>query len=125
MTGSYSLNTHPLITSIMQIKRALFLAITIGAAQLSLAQPQANKPNTQTQAPSPSQTVHTAPSAYSSGINLNYVRARESMGAITDTSSFRTASYTEVKEATSYIDGLGRPLQSVSKQSTPTAQDLV
>src|SRR5882724_11206242 len=109
----------------MQIKRTLSLAIITCMAKLALAQPQANKPNTQTQVPGPSQTVHSVPGAYSSGVMFNYIKSREAMGAITDSSSFRTATYTDVKEATQYVDGLGRPLQSVSRQVTPSAKDLV
>lgn len=94
------------------------------------AQPPSNKPGTATQVPGPTQTVASQPSGYI--INgrhpvINYVRAREALGRITDETIYATAAYTDVKESSAYTDGLGRPLQTVHRQCSPGASpnDLV
>jgi RHS repeat-associated protein len=72
-----------------------------------------------------SATAVTAPSAYSSGIKVNYVRTKEAVAPITNTATFDTANYLRVKQNTQYIDGIGRPLQSVAKQASPGLKDIV
>lgn len=66
----------------------------------------------------PSATARTVPSAYVNPV-LNYVRSWEPSMPTTDpavvTSSSRNV--TEVKQATQYLDGLGRPIQTVSKRT--------
>jgi len=89
---------------------------------LSQAQAPSNKPTTATQAPNPTVTVATIPGSYIvSGQTplVNYVRERDAMGRITDTVLFGSAGYVDVKETTHFFDGLGRPLQTVSRQITP------
>ena len=73
----------------------------------------------------PSATAANRPSAYTNTSTLNYVRTREAIAPISDTSVFRTADYTQVKETTQYIDGIGRPIQTVMKQASPQARDMV
>ena len=81
-----------------------------------------NKPATTTQVPAPTVPAATTPTGYMSGGQaplVNYVRVRDAMGRITDTIVFAGAGYQDVKETTHYVDGLGRPLQTVSRQLTP------
>jgi RHS repeat-associated protein len=83
---------------------------------------QTNKPNNSSR---PTATAVSAPSAYSSGVLVNYVRTREAVGPITDAGSFNAAGYSQVKQATQYLDGLGRPLQTVIKQGSSLVKDMV
>lgn len=71
---------------------------------------QTNKPNGSIR---PLATAVSTPSAYSSGVLINYVRTREAVAPITDPGTFNSAGYSQVKQATQYLDGLGRPLQTV------------
>src|ERR1700678_366914 len=84
------------------------------------AQPS-NKPTTATQVPGVS-TVASTPAGYNVGGQpplVNYVRERDAMGRITDTVAFASAGYVDAKQTTQYVDGLGRPLQTVQQQITP------
>ena len=92
--------------------------------------PPSNKPGTATQVPAPSGTVAATPGGYI--VNgqtplVNFVRVRDAMGRIQDTVIFGSAGYGDVKETTNFFDGLGRPLQTVSRQITPgsTPADVV
>lgn len=58
------------------------------------------------------------PSAYSSGINKNYVRVWEAAAPIKDPNTLLTAPLKDVKESTQYFDGLGRLLQTVQKKGS-------
>jgi hypothetical protein len=81
-----------------------------------------NTPSATTQVPAPTGTVAPVPAGNSVGgqaPRVNYVRERDGMGRITDTVIFASAGYADVKETTHYVDGLGRPLQTVSRQLTP------
>jgi len=93
----------------------LFLAIHVFS--------QTNKPNGSTS----SATAVAVPSAYSGSIKLNYIRTRTANAPITNLDTFNAGDYTQVKEETQYLDGLGRPLQSVARQATPgsSPKDMV
>src|SRR5438552_1414782 len=70
------------------------------------------------------------PVAYSSGIKVSYVRTWDAMIPETNPNNITTSSYVQqFRMATQYFDGLGRPLQTVVKQSSlvtgSTANDLV
>ncbi|MES1160757.1 MAG: DUF6443 domain-containing protein [Bacteroidota bacterium] len=99
-----------------------------GASLVSMAQTApSNKPSAVTQVPAPSGTVATTPSGYTSGgvsPQVNWIKVRDAMGRITDTTTFATAAYGDVKETAQYFDGLGRPLQTVVRQMTPGNQPL-
>ncbi|MEP7372268.1 MAG: DUF6443 domain-containing protein [Chitinophagaceae bacterium] len=69
--------------------------------------------------------LNPAPAAYSNSAKINFVRTRTALGRISSTTDFNTADYGHVKEATQYMDGLGRTLQRVEKQFSPDANDLV
>lgn len=97
---------------------------TIAIAQLS------NKPNAVTKVLGPTQPLVTTPAGYGTAptnITLNYIRTRTAVAPISDTAAFDAADYKQVKEVTQYMDGLGRPLQTVVRQITPSAtpQDMV
>lgn len=78
--------------------------------------------------PIPSRTdLPVGPSAYPSGIKLNYVRIWEPAKPLTDPLDVisSVATVADVKQNTQYLDGLGRPLQTVSKGISPDNKDLV
>ena len=59
--------------------------------------------------------------------NINYVRSRTfTKPGITslDTADAQTA-LTDVAQVTTYVDGLGRPMQSVAKGATPAGADII
>jgi RHS repeat-associated protein len=66
------------------------------------------------------------PGAYTSP-TINYVRSWEPAGATTDTAYVAASARTvdQVRQTTQYIDGLGRPLQVVSKAVSPAGKDVV
>lgn len=74
----------------------------------------------------PSRLPVAQPSAYPSSMPVNYIRTWTPSMPATDpnvvSSSSRTTS--EVKQTTRYFDGLGRPLQTVTKKITPAGRDL-
>jgi RHS repeat-associated protein len=90
-----------------------------------MAQGPVNKPVNVSSSPAPTEPVNLVPSAYASGIKINYVRTREAMAPISGESTFATAGYLDVKEVTGYFDGLGRALQTVSRQASPSGKDQV
>lgn len=59
------------------------------------------------------------PAAYPGNIKVNFIRSREALAPVIDEAAFDLADYNQVKEVTEYFDGLGRPLQTVQRQSTP------
>jgi RHS repeat-associated protein len=71
------------------------------------------------------QTPVAPPAAYAPTIKVNYVREYSTTAPITDATLIPTRPVEEVKTTTAYLDGLGRPLQSVSKQNSPLKKDLV
>ena len=100
----------------------VFLVVASTEAQVN----SNNKPVVAaTQPPAPTAAIVAAPAAYATSTTVNFVRSWEAMGPITTTTGFTTQPYTAVKQTTSYIDGLGRPLQTVMRQVTPNAMDLV
>ncbi|MGN7787295.1 DUF6443 domain-containing protein [Niabella sp. 22666] len=63
--------------------------------------------------------------SYAANAPLNYVRSWEATAPFADTAGFATKPLTEVKEATQYFDGLGRPLQTVIKKGSMVTTDLM
>lgn len=111
----------------MRYKRIRKPLVT-GAACITLvvsafAQQPSNKPNSQTQVGAVSSSnIATTPTGYivnNQSPLVNYVRERDGMGRITDTIQFAAASYLDVKEMTHFVDGLGRPIQTIQRQATP------
>jgi RHS repeat-associated protein len=70
-------------------------------------------------------TVNPVKSAYAAGLQINQVRTWDPMGPFTSVNDMMNASYLDVKQSTTYYDGLGRPFQTVSRQITPQAKDMV
>jgi len=97
------------------------LLLAQGLAITGYAQPS-NKPTTATQVSGPAHSAATIPAGYNVGGQpplVNYVRVRDAMGRITDTVAYASSGYGDVKQTTQYVDGLGRPLQTVQQQITP------
>lgn len=96
------------------------LVLTLVVNNLLAQQP--NKPQTaQVVAP----TVRQMPAAYGTNLKVNYVRTWEANGPITDPNALPVADYRDVLLTTQYVDGLGRPLQIVSRRITPGSKDMV
>jgi RHS repeat-associated protein len=80
--------------------------------------------NTEAQAPQP------PPAAYAPGTLVNYIRTYDATAPETDANALMGRWVSDVKTATQYFDGLGRPIQSVLKQgsletATGTISDVV
>jgi RHS repeat-associated protein len=58
------------------------------------------------------------PAAYPPGTNINYVRTWDAAAPGQDPNTIMTRPLKDVKQATQYFDGLGRPLQTVLKQGS-------
>ncbi|WP_291919587.1 DUF6443 domain-containing protein, partial [Chitinophaga sp.] len=71
-------------------------------------------------------TAATVPAAYTVP-SINYIRTWEPSMPTSDTAAVKAASRTvgEVKQTTQYFDGLGRPIQTVSKGVSVSGKDLV
>src|SRR5258708_22507655 len=84
-------------------------------------------PNPQTVPNTTTQTLNPIPSAYSSGIALSYIRSWEAEMPFPADSSIASSARTvqQVKQTTQYVDGLGRPLQTVVKGVSPNGYDMV
>ena len=98
----------------------LLLFIATFSSVVVMAQ---NKPDGSTKASSA--TAVTVPSDYGNDVLINYVRTRQAIASISDVTTFDAADNKKVKEITQYIDGLGRPIQTVSKQASFNGMDLV
>ncbi|WP_440647558.1 DUF6443 domain-containing protein, partial [Chitinophaga sp. 22620] len=86
----------------------------------------AQKPNTQTQPAAPTQTVNPVPAAYGAGVKVNYVRTWEPAKPLTDPAAVAAEmNVSNVRQSTQYVDGLGRPLQTVTKGGSPAKKDIV
>jgi RHS repeat-associated protein len=77
--------------------------------------------------PSPSLPVATVPLPYTAGMPVNYIRGWEPAMPLQNVADVISLSRTvaEVKQAVAYIDGIGRPVQSVTKGISPSGKDLV
>jgi RHS repeat-associated protein len=107
---------NKLILHIVKLLTGIMILLVLPISSL-LAQ---NKPVPSiTQVPDPVGTIIAPPEAYPAGTQVNYVRTWEAKGAYQDISTFTSQSYTEVNQSTNYFDGLGRPIQTVIKQTTP------
>ena len=65
------------------------------------------------------------PAAYNSGAKINYVRTYEPWKPISDPDQVPIQTVADVKVTTVFVDGLGRPIQTVKKQFTPLQKDMV
>lgn len=55
---------------------------------------------------------------------INYVREWTATAPLQDTAVLTARPLTDVKQTTQYFDGLGRPLETVTKQISPAGKDL-
>ncbi|MHA4810404.1 DUF6443 domain-containing protein [Flavitalea flava] len=65
------------------------------------------------------------PAAYPNTTLVNYVRAWEALAPEQNPVTLVTRPVRDVQQTTQYFDGLGRPLQTVTKQASPFLQDVV
>lgn len=67
----------------------------------------------------------TPPTAYPTTKTVNYVRTWDATAPVQTLPDLITRPVTDVKQTTVYTDGLGRTLQTVSKQLSPGKNDMV
>jgi RHS repeat-associated protein len=83
-------------------------------------------PTTQTQPGSPTKTINPVPATYPTGFPLNYVMTWDAqMPVAIDTSLSTSATVQQAIQTTQYLDGLGRPIQTVVKDISPNGFDQV
>ena len=105
--------------------KSIVLGVLINYTGIALGQ-LSNKPSTSVvQTPAPTGTVATRPGDYSGTVPLNYVRTWDAAGPYQNSTDLINAGYQHAKQTTQYVDGLGRPLQTVVKQISPGLHDLV
>jgi RHS repeat-associated protein len=69
--------------------------------------------------------VATPPTAYPNTVKINYVRSWDAKAPEKDPAALVALPLTGVNQTTQYFDGLGRPLQTVVKQMSPSGKDMV
>jgi len=95
---------------------------------LAISAQQNNKPAAVTQTPAATGQVASQPPGYNAvNIVTNYVRTWDALGPYQSPTDLMNAGYQHAKETTQYLDGLGRPLQIVSRQASPgsSPKDLI
>ena len=65
------------------------------------------------------------PTSYPSAIKVNYIRTWDATAPEQSTATLKTRNVTDVKQSTQYFDGLGRPIETVMKQTSPLQKDMV
>jgi RHS repeat-associated protein len=100
---------RPVRMRIKNIHGPLFISLLLLTASISSAQP---------------------PAAYANGTNVNYIRTWDATAPETNPVTLTTRTLQDVKQATAYFDGLGRPVQTVVKEgsletSTLSKKDMV
>jgi RHS repeat-associated protein len=79
----------------------------------------------------PGSTLHaqgprTVPAAYPGSAPINYVRTWEPVAPETSSANLHTVTpIDKARMTTQYLDGLGRPVQTVAKQGSPLGRDVV
>lgn len=105
--------------------KSIVLGILINYTGIALGQ-LSNKPSISVvQTPAPTGQVATRPGDYSGTIPLNYVRIWDAAGPYQNSTDLVNAGYQHAKQTTQYLDGLGRPLQTIVRQISPGVHDLV
>jgi RHS repeat-associated protein len=86
----------------------------------------AQSPNTQATPGVGTLPLNPVPAAYATGTPVNFVRSWDAMKPMsTETAIFTSTNNREVKKTTQFVDGLGRPIQIVAWQATPSGKDVV
>lgn len=85
------------------------------------------QPSTATQPGAGTQTLNPVPGAYPSGTAISLIKVWDATRPFQIESDLNASSRTlsEVKQSSQYFDGLGRPIQSVSKAASPNGYDVV
>jgi RHS repeat-associated protein len=65
------------------------------------------------------------PKAYDTSLRVNYIRTWDANAPVTDASLLVTLPITSVKLTAQFYDGLGNPLQTVTRQMSPSKKDMV
>ncbi|THU39222.1 hypothetical protein FAM09_11955 [Niastella caeni] len=107
----------PRATAFYPVVIAVMLTVLISSAKAQ----QQNRPAA---AAASNPSVQPVP-VLGGGVKVNYIRSWDAMAPITDPAALVTAGYQNVTQTTQYVDGLGRPLQTVARQVTPQAKDMV
>lgn len=83
-------------------------------------------PNSAT-GPTSVSNINIVPTAYDGAMKVNFIRTWEATKPYANEADITHSSRTvqEVKQGTQYFDGIGRLLQTVSKQITPSGRDAV
>lgn len=107
------------------IVRSIQLLVCLPAVVPALAQAQNNLPQAQN-AP-PAITALPSPIGYTSATPVSYVRSWQPLKPYNSESDVISSSrlVSEVNHTTQYLDGLGRPLQTVTWQYSPAQKDIV
>lgn len=85
---------------------------------------QVNKPTAQQSVGSGFATVLT-PSGFRGNVPVNYVHTWEPLTPLTNVNDLLIAPHTHVRQTTQFFDGQGRPRQTVQRQGSTTAKDVV
>ncbi len=72
-----------------------------------------------------SQQPKKMPSAFPIDTKINYVRTWEAKAPESNAATLKTKTVAEAKQTTIYLDGLGRVIETVVKQASPSKKDLV
>jgi len=104
-----------------------FVACLTSAFFFSPGHVKAQKPNSQTQPGAGTESIATKPVAYSPTTAVNSIRVWEATKPFATEADIVSTDNTldEVKQTTQYFDGLGRPIQTVSKGSSPLGFDII
>jgi len=103
------------------LKYISLLLLCLGSMMIKA---QVNVPNGVT---TPSQYNFTIayPYNYSSGTRVNWIQTRDFHVPVTDTALLGSLTGSQVTTSTAYSDGLGRPIQTVTKAATSADVDMV
>jgi RHS repeat-associated protein len=108
--------------------KIVFLAAISCLFAMQAAAQTINRPTTATKVATAATAVPVyTPPAYPGTATVNYVRSWEPQQPYTLESDVTDVLRTpeQVMQATQYVDGLGRPLQTVGRQASPTKKDIV
>src|SRR4030095_1956550 len=121
-TKKFSKRFNINLNTVLSMRKLLFISFVLGVYSLK----SQVVPNTQIN-PSAAASVNTEPSAYSGSSQINFVRSWDASKALTDPLEVisDSRSVEEIKKVTNYLDGLGRPLQSVGWKVSPLFKDMV
>lgn len=110
----------------LRLSACIFLSLS-GSAFYTAVSAQTNAPNNNNAPASATVTLPGLQNAYPSNTPVNYVRTWQPLKPYTAEADVISSSrmVEEVNRATQYIDGLGRPLQTVGWQAAPGKLDIV